>query len=99
MFQHNYIYNDEYQLFLCPGRASHKIFIFIIYITLLFFIKLYMLLKLISFIFIVFCSSRVDASSMEWAAHVTPAANSWQSVTFGNDLFVAVAVSGTGNRV
>ena len=33
-----------------------------------------------------------------WTTRTSPA-NSWRSVTYGNGLFVAVATSGTGNRV
>jgi hypothetical protein len=34
-----------------------------------------------------------------WMARTSAADNSWRSVTYGNGLFVAVANSGTGNRV
>jgi hypothetical protein len=34
-----------------------------------------------------------------WSSRITPADNAWRSVTYGNGLFVAVAGSGTGNRV
>jgi len=34
-----------------------------------------------------------------WTSRITPADNFWRSVTYGNGLFVAVAGSGTGNRV
>ncbi len=34
-----------------------------------------------------------------WTARTSAADNDWQSVTYGNGLFVAVASSGTGNRV
>ena len=34
-----------------------------------------------------------------WTARLSAADNDWQSVTYGNGLFVAVANSGTGNRV
>lgn len=35
----------------------------------------------------------------DWVSQTTSANNFWQSVTFGNGLFVAVATSGVGNRV
>ena len=34
-----------------------------------------------------------------WFSRVSAADNSWNSVTYGNGLFVAVAITGTGNRV
>ena len=34
-----------------------------------------------------------------WTLRTSAADNDWQSVTYGNGLFVAVASSGTGNRV
>jgi hypothetical protein len=34
-----------------------------------------------------------------WTSRTSAANNNWQSVTYGNGLFVAVASSGTGNRV
>ena len=34
-----------------------------------------------------------------WSTRTTPADNEWRSVAYGNGLFVAVAVTGTGNRV
>jgi hypothetical protein len=34
-----------------------------------------------------------------WTARTSAADNAWLSVTYGNGLFVAVAISGTGNRV
>ncbi|NTW31597.1 MAG: DUF2510 domain-containing protein [Bacteroidetes bacterium] len=34
-----------------------------------------------------------------WTSRTSAANNSWQSVTYGNGLFVAVASDGTGNRV
>ncbi len=41
-----------------------------------------------------------QAAGMNWINHATAAAaNSWQSITYGNGLFVAVSSSGTGNRV
>jgi hypothetical protein len=40
----------------------------------------------------------IDASNV-WTARTSAADNQWFSVTYGNGLFVAVAQSGTGNRV
>ena len=34
-----------------------------------------------------------------WTSRTSAANNNWTSVTYGNGLFVAVAGSGTGNRV
>ena len=34
-----------------------------------------------------------------WTSRTSATSNSWTSVTYGNGLFVAVAQSGTGNRV
>ena len=34
-----------------------------------------------------------------WTSRTSAADNSWQAITYGNGLFVAVAVTGTGNRV
>jgi hypothetical protein len=41
----------------------------------------------------------IDPTSADWTLRTTPADNHWYSVTYGNGLFVAVAQSGTGNRV
>jgi hypothetical protein len=38
-------------------------------------------------------------NGVTWTARSSAADNSWNSVTYGNGLFVAVAGSGTGNRV
>jgi hypothetical protein len=40
-----------------------------------------------------------SSNGITWSSQTTPADNNWQSVTFGNGLFVAVSSSGTGNRV
>ena len=40
----------------------------------------------------------IDASNV-WTSRTSAADNNWYSVTYGNGLFVAVANSGTGNRV
>jgi hypothetical protein len=45
----------------------------------------------------------IPATTMDmgvnWTSQTSAANNQWQSVTYGNGLFVAVAGSGTGNRV
>lgn len=40
-----------------------------------------------------------SADGITWESQTAGAANNWRSITFANDLFVAVAFSGTGNRV
>lgn len=40
-----------------------------------------------------------DAPGVTWVDQTTAAANAWKSVANGNNRFVAVAYSGTGNRV
>ena len=42
---------------------------------------------------------QIITSSNVWTARTSAADNGWHSVTYGNGLFVAVAYSGTGNRV
>ena len=42
---------------------------------------------------------RVITAGANWTIRSSAADNSWYSVTYGNGLFVAVANSGTGNRV
>jgi hypothetical protein len=44
-------------------------------------------------------ATSVDGVGVNWTARTSAADNNWQSVTYGNGLFVAVALSGTGNRV
>jgi predicted RecA/RadA family phage recombinase len=39
------------------------------------------------------------ADGITWTLRTSAADNSWQSVTYGNGTFVAVATTGTGNRV
>ena len=39
------------------------------------------------------------AASLTWTSQTSAADNNWYSATYGNGLFVAVAISGTGNRV
>ena len=38
-------------------------------------------------------------AGVDWTTRTSAADYSWTSVTYGNDLFVAVASNGTGNRV
>jgi len=40
-----------------------------------------------------------SADGVTWESQTAAAANSWRSIIFANDLLVAVAYSGTGNRV
>ena len=40
-----------------------------------------------------------SSDGIEWTSRTSAADNSWYGVTYGNGLFVAVAYSGTGNRV
>jgi hypothetical protein len=44
-------------------------------------------------------ATSVDSVGVNWTARTSSADNSWRSVTYGNGLFVAVANTGTGNRV
>ncbi len=44
-------------------------------------------------------ATSLGATGDTWTSQTTPANNAWRSVTYGNGLFVAVAYSGTGNRV
>jgi hypothetical protein len=39
------------------------------------------------------------SSGITWTSRTSAADNDWYGVTYGNGLFVAVASSGTGNRV
>ncbi len=34
-----------------------------------------------------------------WSSRTSAADNDWRSIAYGNGIFVAVAVTGTGNRV
>ena len=43
--------------------------------------------------------SALAATGDTWTARASAADNTWQSVTYGNGLFVAVSTSGSGNRV
>ena len=44
-------------------------------------------------------ATSVDSVGVNWTQRTSAADNSWRGVTYGNGLFVAVANSGTGNRV
>ncbi|WP_213521931.1 LamG-like jellyroll fold domain-containing protein [Nonlabens sp.] len=44
------------------------------------------------------CTPACNAG-ISWMSQTTPADNNWKSVTYGNGLFVAVSISGAGNRV
>jgi hypothetical protein len=43
--------------------------------------------------------SQAAANGTTWASRTSAANNHWYSVTYGNGLFIAVGVSGAGNRV
>ena len=40
-----------------------------------------------------------EVAGIDWTIRTSAADNNWESVTYGNGLFVAVSSSGTGNRV
>ncbi len=44
-------------------------------------------------------ATSLGATGDTWTSRTSAADNSWQSVTYGNGLFVAVASTGSGNRV
>ncbi len=57
-------------------------------------------MKKISLLFLTFIICfQVQAQINNWTSRTSAADNQWNSVTYGNGLFVAVASSGTGNRV
>lgn len=43
--------------------------------------------------------SMTSLDGINWSDKVVPVYNVWKSITYGNGMFVAVALSGTGNRV
>ena len=49
--------------------------------------------------FIFLCATQSTQAQTTWTIRSSAADNGWRSVTYGNGLFVAVANSGTGNRV
>ena len=44
-------------------------------------------------------SAQADVAGVDWEIQTSPADKGWNSVTYGNGLFVAVGGSGVGNRV
>ena len=44
-------------------------------------------------------AASAEVAGIDWTSRTSAADNDWYSVTYGNGLFVAVAGSGTGNRV
>ena len=44
-------------------------------------------------------AAHADDAGITWTSQTSAADNTWNSVTYGNGLFVAVAETGTGNRV
>ena len=44
-------------------------------------------------------AARADQAGITWTSQTSASDNAWVSVAYGNGLFVAVAVSGSGNRV
>ena len=44
-------------------------------------------------------NGKINDAGITWTSRTSAADNSWNSVCYGNGLFVAVASSGTGNRV
>jgi hypothetical protein len=59
--------------------------------------------KIITFCLLLFiCTAQLKAqcpAGSSWTSQTSAANEDWNSVTYGNGLFVAVAYSGTGNRV
>ena len=56
------------------------------------------LICLLAFLGTITANAQCPAGST-WTSRTAAADNLWGSVTYGNGLFVAVAYSGTGNRV
>jgi hypothetical protein len=44
-------------------------------------------------------AARADQAGFTWTSQTSAADNDWVSVAYGNGLFVAVAYTGSGNRV
>ena len=44
-------------------------------------------------------SAQATSAGITWTSQASAANNAWRSVTYGNGLFVAVSLSGSGNRV
>jgi hypothetical protein len=53
----------------------------------------------ITSLFSISAISQAAADGITWTARTPAADNRWNSVTYGNGLFVAVGTTGTGNRV
>jgi hypothetical protein len=60
--------------------------------------KIYFMKK-ISLIVLAFIFCFQVQAQLTWTARTSAADNNWYGVTYGNGLFVAIAASGTGNRV
>ena len=58
-----------------------------------------LLVVCVVFVLVLAVPSAFAATGDTWTARTSAADNEWRSVTFGNGLFVAVAQTGTGNRV
>jgi len=43
--------------------------------------------------------AQANPAGITWTSQTSAADNDWNSVTYGNGLFVAVSASGTGDRV
>jgi hypothetical protein len=56
-------------------------------------------MKKISLIVLAFIFCFQVQAQLTWTARTSAADNNWYGVTYGNGLFVAIAASGTGNRV
>jgi alpha-acetolactate decarboxylase len=56
-------------------------------------------MKKISLIVLTFIFCFQAQAQVNWTSRTSAADNQWNSMTYGNGLFVAVAGSGTGNRV
>ena len=55
--------------------------------------------KLVGLFALLFLFSTITAAQTTWTSRAPAADNQWTYVAYGNGLFVAVADSGTGNRV
>ena len=53
----------------------------------------------IASLFSISAISQAAADGITWTSRTSAADNNWDSITYGNGLFVAVSTSGTGNRV
>ncbi len=55
--------------------------------------------KLVGLFALLFLFSTITAAQSTWTIRTSAADNNWLGVTYGNGVFVAVAATGTGNRV